>query len=415
MLGLAAPCAGFEARLDVSLRPEFVYQAPSRSSPLNPGGRVISVVEQSGQETTDVRLHVALADPVELIVRDRWFVVADGTGVESQNLLEDAFILVRPSPRFQLVAGKDRVREGVGYAWSPVDFLRTRIQTIGVTDDPRDRRDHRPGHYLVKAEARRGARALAVLWAPAFDGLDTGGVSNTVEQIWARYSDLLVGTDLNLYLYHGEQWKGGLSAAHVLGEALEIHGEVTFQHGHPDQVPSLLTVGGGASGPVRVPVWEERWAAGLTVVALLGAQYTFPGGINVIAEYFLNGAGWSPARWASVFAAAGLAGAELRTGAGTAGGVDFPRIFLLRANGIIQPGEQGRHYLFTRVAGARLAAFTVLNLEDGSGVVSAEVRWPLGRRVDGRLGVDVLHGAPRSEFGSLPVSHIVRAGLQIVF
>lgn len=404
-----------------TLRLDGAYQASNERSLLNPGGRLFDVASGIGQGVLDLRLdagpHPAL--DFALVNRAIGTITEHGDGVD--NILEDAYVVYRMSPHLLIEVGKERVREGVGYAWNPVDFFRTRA-AAALSQDPKEQRDHRRGHYLVRAEARAGRRGLAVVYAPELDGLDTEGVSNTVEQFWARGSDLVAGTDVALYLYRGREWQGGVSLARVFGDALELHFEGILRRMRSRELPAFVAPS-GRPGAVPVPLWQERRLHRLVGETLLGAQYTFPSGVNLIAEYFYNGDGLTGRERETVFDGLSLARSFQDGGnARVSGPPDLPRIFLLRANQLLTPGESGQHYAFVRASGSlppgselALSGFLLLNLQDGSGTLSGEARYRLARDLEGVLTLDFFYGSPRSEFGSLPLGSVVRASLRYSF
>lgn len=404
-----------------TLRLDGASQASNETSLLNPGGRLFDVATEIGQGVLDFRLGGGPNPALDFTLKNRVIATVSDDGDAVDNVLEDAYVAYRVSPRVLLVLGKERVREGVGYAWNPVDFFRTR-PAAALGRDPKEQRDHRPGHYVVRVEARSGRRGLALVYAPAFEGLDTDGVSNTVEQFWVRGSDLVADTDVAVYLYTGREYSGGVSFARVFGDALELHFEAVGRWLRSREVPVLVALGAQA-GAVRVPLWLERRRDRLVGGTLLGAQYTFRSGVNLIAEYFYNGDGLTGREWRTVFDGLALARRSLEGGGNEfTGRPDLPRIFVLRSNQLLTPGESGQHYAFVRASGSvplgrglALSGFALVSVQDGSGTLSGEARYGLARDVEAVLGLDLFYGARRSEFGSLPVGSVVRASLRYSF
>jgi len=265
-----------------TLRIEGAHQVPDRTSLRNPAGELFDVGNWTGQGLVDLRLGITPHPAADLVVKNRAVATVTEDVSRLDNFLEDAYLVYRLSPSMLMEVGKEKVREGVGYAWNPVDFLRTR-SAAGLSQDPKEQRDHRRGHYLVRGEVRRGQRGLAMVYAPELRGLDTEEVSNVVDQFWVRGTDLVAGTDLALYLHKGREWSSGVSVARVFGEALELHLEAVARRARFREVPTLATLR-DRSGPVVVPLWQERHVDRLVSETLLGAQYTFRSGINLIAE-----------------------------------------------------------------------------------------------------------------------------------
>lgn len=156
---------------------------------------------------------------------------------------------------------------------------------------------------------------------------------------------------------------------------------------------------------------------------LVGGQYTFPNGLNLIAEYFYNGDGLTPGEWATLFDGLELSRRSLDESRSLGpGGPNLSRIFALRANQLLTPAESGQHYVFFRASGSlpldrelALAGFYLLNLQDGSGTLSGEARYRVWRGLEGVLTFDLFYGPRRSEFGNLPVRSSARVSLRYAF
>jgi hypothetical protein len=216
---------------------------------------------------------------------------------------------------------------------------------------------------------------------------------------------LVRGHDLSLYLYQGTRWKGGAAWATVIGRALELHAEASLQRGSDAKIPVPSALPGDA------PFHFAR-ADGDDLVARLvaGGQYTFGNGVNVIAEYFYDGQGYSRAAFARYFRFLDAAGANPRPGAAASLGEALQNL----------GSAQGQHLFFARVSevrlpmNARLVAFGVLNLEDGSHLLSSELSRAWGD-LKVTLGYDGFLGSRRSQFGSLPVAHQLRLFVRYYF
>lgn len=404
-----------------TLRLDTAYQTANKTSLLNPDGQLFDVGRWVGQGLVDLQLGVAPYPALDFTLKNRAIGTITEDGNRVDNFLEDAYLVYRLSPQFLLELGKEKVREGVGYAWNPVDFFRTR-SAAGLSQDPKEQRDHRQGHYLVRGEARWGSRGLAIVYAPEFQGLDTEEASNIVDQFWIRGTDLLAGTDVALYLYKGREWNSGVSLARVFGNALELHLEAVVRRVRSRELPTFVALGGPA-GTIPIPLWKERRMDRLVGKTLVGGQYTFPNGLNLIAEYFYNGDGLTPGEWATLFDGLELSRRSLeRSGSLGPGGPNLSRVFALRANQLLTPAESGQHYVFFRASGSlpldrelALAGFYLLNLQDGSGTLSGEARYRIWRGLEGVLTFDLFYGPQRTEFGNLPVRSSVRVSLRYAF
>jgi hypothetical protein len=180
---------------------------------------------------------------------------------------------------------------------------------------------------------------------------------------------MIGGTDISLHLRHDRDGtQQGVSAAHVFGDALEVHGEVARRH------------------------------------ALAGAQYTLRGNVNVVAELYHSGDGLDARAWQDFRSAADLAhdGRMLRA-----------------ANAAYAPLAMARNYAFTRVAWAHAKLDTELiaitNLRDGSLLA----RGTLSYRVRPNVSVYVLDtefsGGDGSELAYIQVRRVTTAGARLYF
>src|SRR4030095_8230628 len=143
----------------------------------------------------------------------------------------------------------------------------------------------------------------------------------------------------------------GVSFARVIGNALELHGELArFQD-------SLQLVAGDGA-------WQLKRRSATEV--LLGAQYTFPRNVNLIVEYFHSGTGLSSRNWNRFRS-------DVREGQrALESGNAFP---MLQRNLQFAPLRMGQDYSFTRASWPirlnKLEAelLVITSLRDGSSMI----------------------------------------------
>jgi hypothetical protein len=333
-----------------------------------------------------------------------FYLTGNGQADGFQNTVEEAYLRLRFVPAVLAEIGKRSLVEGVGYSFNPVDFLRVTTDLPGTDPDPAQFREHRPGQYLVRLVADLGPLTVSTLYAPKLSDVDSPHI-NEVDQFLFKVYSLVHGHDVSLYLYRGTRWKGGASWATVIGRALELHAEASLQCGSDAKVPVASGIPGDAPFHfVRVDGHD------LVARTLVGGQYTFGNGINVIAEYFYNGQGYSRSEFTKYFRSLDAAGLD-RTPRGAASLGEATRNLDF---------VQGQHFLFARLGDillpmkVRLVAFGVLNLEDGSHLVSSEVSRAWGD-VRVSVGYDGFLGSRRSQFGSLPVAQQLRFFVRYFF
>ena len=384
---------------------ELTYRSIRSDSLLNPQNRILELRAFSNRIVGDLDLRASVSGVVDVVLRDRaFYLTGNGQADGFQNTVEEAYLRLRFVPAVLAEIGKRSLVEGVGYSFNPVDFLRVTTDLPGTDPDPAQFREHRPGQYLVRLVADLGPLTVSTLYAPRLSDVDSPHI-NEVDQFLFKVYSLVHGHDVSLYLYRGTRWKGGASWATVIGRALELHAEASLQRGSDAKVPVASGIPGDA------PFHFVR-ADGHDLIArtLVGGQYTFGNGINVIAEYFYNGQGYSRSEFTRYFRSLDAAGLDptLR-GAASLGEATRNLDFV-----------QGQHFLFARLGDVllpmkvRLVAFGVLNLEDGSHLVSSEVSRAWGD-VRASVGYDGFLGSRRSQFGSLPVAQQLRFFVRYFF
>ena len=249
-----------------------------------------------------------------------------------------------------LTAGKRILRWGAGYAFTATGVL----DPPRVATDPIDRLNLNEGREMAEADWVAGNQDFTVVWASAgLWGKHQVGARDTTA---FRYGVMAGGFDTSVIVAHdgGGTTLAGANFTRVLGDAVEIHGELA---------------------------WREQAAI------LLGGKYTSRSGFSAIAEFY------TPPDTA-YYRPAGMPASAGRQHYG------FWRLGKARLREL--PGWKEWD----------LKASLVSNLDDGSriGVFDA------GRRVKDRLYA-YLHaqtpgGKPlRSEFGAIPYSALISIGV----
>ena len=138
---------------------------------------------------------------------------------------------------FDCSAGKKILRWSTGYAFTPTGVLDPPRNAA----DPGDRLSLTEGRNMVAADWVHGGSALTVAWA--------GGT------MALRYNKLVAGFDAALIYAHagGGPNFAGVNFTRVVGDALEVHGELAHHHG---------------------------------MAALAGGKFTMRSGITFIAEFY---------------------------------------------------------------------------------------------------------------------------------
>jgi hypothetical protein len=189
----------------------------------------------------------------------------------------------------------------------------------------------------------------------------------------------------------------GVSFARVIGNALELHGELArFQD-------SLQLVAGDGA-------WQLKRRSATEV--LLGAQYTFPRNVNLIVEYFHSGTGLSSRNWNRFRS-------DVREGQrALESGNAFP---MLQQNRQFAPLRMEQDYSFTRASWPirlnKLEAelLVITSLRDGSSMIRPGITWKVHPNWSLYWLQSQFVGGAATEFGHLQVKRASDFGLRFSF
>ncbi|MBN1939541.1 MAG: hypothetical protein JW843_08140 [Candidatus Aminicenantes bacterium] len=299
-----------------------------------------------------------------------------------------------------LVAGRSIQRWGTGYVFNPTDVAAPERE-IG---DPENTERRAVGNDLVKLEYFGASSSLAFC---LFGRLETrGGLRLTRPRLAFRYYRSVWDTDISLVALFSKEdtpvW--GMNFSRVFGERLEVHGEAAVQKNSYARYHAAV-IDGAAAVAGADPFSAFKSGDGrLYVQALLGFQWTFPGGVHWVVEYYHRGQGYSDGEWRRL-----LGHIE---GLPETGAVEDV-LWSLAAYG---PRGTRRDYLMNYLQNLGDGAFQwrigwLLGLSDGSGVLFPEIRWTPPGGFTFFLRSYMYLGGGESEFGALPRSRVLEGGL----
>jgi hypothetical protein len=232
--------------------------------------------------------------------------------IDDTASIAEAYVRWNANAHWSFTAGRVIEKWGAGYAWNPAAFISPRKNP----SDPNDRRSAYEGRDMLKVESFLGSTALSLY------ALENG------ESALRAYR-LIGGTDVSLYVDHRDgSTTPGASLSRVFGDALELHAE------------------------------------GSRRKLLIGGQYTFPNGTNIITELYRSGEGLNSAEWSRFV--------DDASGART-------REQFIDANRRFRPLEMAQNYSFVRAARdwerTKLTTelLVITNLRDGSSIVRATI------------------------------------------
>jgi len=278
-------------------------------------------------------------------------------------------------PWLDLTAGRRIEKWGTGYAWNPTGF----VNPPKSPGDPNDRRNARRGVDMVRADVFVHDTNVSAYVLPREGAKPAYAL---------RAYRLIRGTDVSLHYRRGGDApeSAGVSVAHVFGDALEVHAEAASTAASPSTRthPELL----------------------------LGAQYTFAGGVNVVAEAYHGGGGMGREEWGAF--RTGVDDARTALGHGDV----TP---LLLANRAYAPLQMGRDYAFLRVAWPAvrdrvdLETIAIASLRDGSSLLRATLSWKVRPNVSVYVVQTGFLAGSRSEFDYVQVRRITDLGVRVYF
>jgi hypothetical protein len=351
---LTLPMHAATLRVFGSAGAESQLTPANAASPLNPGNIVrIPLATNVTDATTFVdAAPEGRAWKIHLKLR------ADSSDHASDHLRAgEAYVQLNPASWLDVTAGRMIEKWGTGYAWNPTAF----VSPLKNPADPTDRRSAYRGVDAIKTDL-------------FIRGTNVSLYAMQHQTYAARVYRLIKSTDVSLHLYRDRSGtKQGISVARVFGDSLELHGEVA------------RTSGGQALSPV--------------VHAVIGAQYTFPHNVNLIAEVFHGGDGLTSREWQS-----------LR---------DMAPINLRLANGEYAPMRMARNYSFVRVdipfARNDVELIAITNLRDRSSIARLSLTRKLASNISAYLIDTEFLGARNSEFAWIQVRRAATFGARVYF
>lgn len=320
--------------------------------------------------------------------------------------------LSRSAGDFNLHAGRRILKWTNGYAFSPAGLL----DPPRNPSDPQDRLGRLGGRDLVQADWFRGDHTVTLVYSFPFETRAGGG-----ERVVAgRYNVLVRGVDLSLLAAVPSESpaRGAFTFSYVLGQALELHGEASVQRGTDVTYPR----GAFAEDPQLfgrdyfTTVDDNE----LRLRTLVGANFTFPDGTNVIAEYYHTDEGLTSAEWRN-FIEQGRYADSLRGDpryGPVQDGKTLPELNLLQGLGYLRGQEIQRDYGFLRVARTFLegklsaTALALVNIHDRSSLVAPEVAFTVRRTTTFYARGVLFFGDDETQYGNVPNRTVITAGVR---
>ncbi len=321
------------------------------------------------------------------------------------------------SDNVNLLIGKKILKWGTGYAFNPTGV----IEPQRSPSDPTDRLSQNDGRTLVSLTAY--SRTSSFTFVYVNDAvISTRAFQWGAQEAAVRAYFFLNGLDLSLVGHYREfdRLQIGGNGSYVIGDNLELHAEFLGQRGSSLKIhPIILTDNASQvflSDPTA-PLFDR--SSKLFLKMLLGGQYTFDNGINVILEYYHNDEGLSGKEWQRWMNFVTFHNAVLQ---GTTA-VDESLQPLSRANlywalSTLSPRGTLRDYIFARGSWSdepwNTEAIAFIDIDDGGSLtVVPTLSWQVSKFASIYTRAAAYFGGRGTEFGSLFTKSSLTIGFQI--
>jgi hypothetical protein len=351
----ARPAGATTFRLFGSAGVESQLTPANEGSPLNPGN-VADIPYRTNVSDLTVFADAVGADR-------RWKLHLKVRGATSDRAADridagELYLEIAPKRWLEITVGRVIEKWGTGYAWNPTAF----VSPPKNPTDPNDRVSASRGVTMARADLFLGKTNVSLYALPH-------------QAFAARVYRLVAGTDVSVNMRRDpEALRGGMSASRVFGPALELHAEAAW---------SRVALGGSFGS------------------ALVGGQYTFPRGVNVIAELQHGGDGLSAAQWRTF--------------------TELTERDLRAANQQFVPLHMARNYSFVRLdvpfQGGKSDAelLSITSLRDQSTILRLTLTHKLTATVSAYLIESEFCGSRGSELSSIQIRRSTAAGFRVSF
>lgn len=307
-----------------------------------------------------------------------------------------------------VLVGRSIQRWGTGYAFNPTDVAAPEKEL----SDPDNSEKRVKGTDVLKLEYFGESFSIALCYL--FPERIGRGMNWRDSRLALRLYRTFGQVDLSFVslFQKGEAPVWGFNISTVIGERLEIHGEASAQKGNSNRYhPAILGEKALYQQDPLAPL--KRGDGKFYHQALLGFQYTFPGNVLWVSEYYHRGQGYSVTEWDRILDYASFLN-DLRKSVPE----DAVAGNLLWSLQAFSPKGAMRDYWMNhiQVPVRRRWQFSVtqlMNLSDFSFVLIPEVSAMLGTAFTFYVRSFIFQGRRRSEFGSFFQSLSLEAGMRV--
>ena len=305
------------------------------------------------------------------------------------------------------IAGRSIQKWGTGFAFNPTDVVAPEKEL----SDPDNLERRAVGNDMFQIEYFGASFSLAMCFLTR---LETGSAIKTKDPRLAfRIYKNIWDIDMSLIaLSTGREtplW--GFNFSGVIGDCLEIHGEVSAQKGsyrkyHPAATGMFVLY---TADPLKE---FKRNDQKIYCQYLAGFQYTFPGNVLWVAEYYHRDKGYSRKEWRRIIAYAKFLNTQKEA---------EPKLLaegnLLWLLNVYSPKGAMKDYLMNHIniplsAKWHLQSTCLLNLADLSLVCIPEIVFQTGKHFTLYARSFIFQGRKETEFGEFKQSYSLETGLR---
>jgi hypothetical protein len=322
---------------------------------------------------------------------------------------------------FELSVGRKLLKWTNGYAFNPAGLLEPQRSP----SDPQDRLRLLEGLDVAQLDYFVGDHVFTAVFS---SDVLTNSEEDTRRYDLALRANVLV-TEWNLdvaamAMVSNVKHRGAVTFNYVLGEALELHGEISGSQGTIAEYPRSILPDNqrtlfGRNYLDTLKVDETR----LFLRYVVGFNYTLPWGTNLIGEFYHTDEGLSQEEWGLFLQQVRYAGAHHATGQYPAviDGRSLPQVNLLLGLRWLASQDVRQNYLFLRAAHSWMAerlngqVLALVSLEDRSGAFVGEVSYLAYKGATVYARATLLAGNDSSEFGNVSQRGSLITGLLFSF
>ncbi len=308
-----------------------------------------------------------------------------------------------------VMVGRILLNWGTGYAFNPANVVAPQKEL----SDPDNTERRLQGNDLAKLEYFGENYSLALVYLTRMDFDPKLKASD--HRLALRFYKNLWGVDLSLISlgsqYERPIWGGNF--AYVIGERLEIHGELSAQRGSYRPYHRAISEENTLyfENPMQfLKRNDRRWFDQY----LIGINYTLPKNISWILEYYHQDQGYSRREWQRVIDQVKFASSYFETPlAELAQGNVLWGLNVFSARGALR--DYLMNYLDIPVTqNVELKSTSLINLNDGSLVTIPEIAVTIKNHFTFYARSFIFKGKKNSEYGELFQSHSIEGGMRLV-